>query len=194
MTELTTEELMDTAWRWRRESFDWPLAARYSRLQAAGQLLDKAINSAITNSDDRNTAHAVHLLANLEVDVGRLDSALQLWSLAVELCRELNDPAMLAHKIRHLGDLFKQRRQFDEAHQCYEEALTLYRGLSEIENNIKLDIANLLIRFAEIRENRTDNTTALEYFVEAESLYKELELADGVELCSKHIERLQKKS
>jgi len=46
---------------------------------------------------------------------------------AVVLFRELDEPLVLAHTIRHLGDVYLEQGRPDLAEPCYHEALGLYR-------------------------------------------------------------------
>ena len=46
---------------------------------------------------------------------------------AVVLLREADQPLVLAHTIRHLGDVYLEQGRPDLAEPCYHEALGLYR-------------------------------------------------------------------
>ena len=81
----TNDERMATAWLWRRESFDWPLAARLARLQAADQLLAEVEREALAEASLRDVAEAMHLRANVAIDRGKPGMAERLWKESVRL-------------------------------------------------------------------------------------------------------------
>jgi tetratricopeptide (TPR) repeat protein len=191
MAKQTSLNLMERAWQWRRDSFDLPLSSKLARLQAANQLMQEAINVAVANNEEKNAAQAVHLLANLESDVGHLETAEYLWSFSVDLCRELGDAAMLAHKIRHLGDLYLRLKQVDRTIDCYEESLQLYQSIDARDSETILDFANLLVRYATIKKNLQKLQEAIDYFTQAEAMYIELNIEDGSNLCKVQINALE---
>ena len=77
----------------------------------------------------RNLVQASSALGQIERDLGRGDAARPLYEEAVAICREEGDPLLLAHTIRHLGDIHRNiGRCLTEAEPCYQEALPLYRS------------------------------------------------------------------
>jgi len=67
---------------------------------------------------------------------------------AVVLFRELEEPLVLAHTIRHLGDVYLEQGRPDLAEPCYHEALGLYR---RHEADSSLDLANAVRSLAVLR-------------------------------------------
>ncbi len=62
--------------------------------------------------------------------------------------REVDQPLLLAHTIRHLGDVYLEQGRPDLAEPCYHEALALYRAH---EPDSSLDFANALRSLAVLR-------------------------------------------
>ena len=71
---------------------------------------------------------------------------------AVAMFREVDEPLVLAHTIRHLGDVYHEQGRPDLAEPCYHEALGLYRSH---EDGPSLDLANALRSFAVLRWEQT---------------------------------------
>ncbi len=120
--------LMQTAWATRRSSFDKPAKEQLDLMTKARDDLVTAVVLCREGTNPVDVAQALHLLANLEHDMDRDDSALTLWLEAVAILREADDPLQLAHKVRHVGDLHRHCGRFDDADACYEEAAALYRN------------------------------------------------------------------
>ena len=67
---------------------------------------------------------------------------------AVLLFREADEPLVLAHTIRHLGDVYLEQGRPDLADPCFHEALELYRRHAD---DSSLDFANALRSLAVLR-------------------------------------------
>lgn len=106
---------------------------------------------------------------------------------AVSLCRKQRNPLLLAHTIRHLGDVRRHLGQQQGAQVCYEEALSIYRR--EPRAN-PLDVANTLRPFAILKERTGDFDGARAFWREARSLYQSLSIDPGVKESSKHLAQL----
>jgi tetratricopeptide (TPR) repeat protein len=91
---------------------------------------------------------------------------------AVVLFREVNEPLVLAHTIRHLGDVYLEQGRPDLAEPCYQEALGLYRTH---EAGSSLDLANALRSLAVLR---WEQTRAL--WEEVLDLYTSLSIEAGI--------------
>jgi tetratricopeptide (TPR) repeat protein len=91
---------------------------------------------------------------------------------AVALFREVGEPLVLAHVIRHLGDVYHEQQCPELAEPCYREALGLYRSH---EGGSSLDLANAIRSLAVLR---WEQTKAL--WEEARDLYSTLNIEAGV--------------
>jgi tetratricopeptide (TPR) repeat protein len=91
---------------------------------------------------------------------------------AILLFREVDEPLVLAHTIRHLGDVYQEQGRPDLAEPCYHEALGLYRSH---ENDSSLDLANAVRSLAVLR---WEQTRAL--WEEVLDLYTRLSIEAGI--------------
>jgi tetratricopeptide (TPR) repeat protein len=91
---------------------------------------------------------------------------------AVVLFRELDAPLMLAHTIRHLGDVYQEQGRPDLAEPCYHEALGLYRSHGD---GSSLDLANELRSLAVFRWEQTRTL-----WEEVRDLYTTLNIDAGI--------------
>jgi hypothetical protein len=67
---------------------------------------------------------------------------------AVVLFREVGEPLVLAHVVRHLGDVYVEQGCLELAEPCYCEALELYRSHPDVSS---LDFANAVRSLAVLR-------------------------------------------
>jgi len=142
-------DLMKRAWSTRRKSFPTSGSEKNALIKKARTDLEDAVALCRKNGTPSQLAQAIHLLANVEHDLGHNSTAEALWEEAVTVCRTVGEPLHLAHKIRHLGDLRKYLGRFEQAEACYEEALNLYRTH---EDPPKLDFANAICAYAHLME------------------------------------------
>ena len=91
---------------------------------------------------------------------------------AVALFREVGTPLVLAHTIRHLGDVYLEDGSPELAEPCYHEALELYRSH---ERGSSLDLANAVRSLAVLR---WEQTRVL--WDEARELYTTLKIEAGI--------------
>lgn len=189
MTTLDAREMMKTAWATRRQSFASSGNEQEVLINEARRDLVNAVEIFRKNGPQHDLAQAIHMLANVESDIGHTDIAQNLWEEAVSICRDIGDTLQLAHKVRHLGDLHCRQRRLDQAETCYVEALQLYR---DHEDPPKLDFANALTRYANLKEVRQLPQVALQLWTDARDLFEAIGLVAGVEECSRHISRLLK--
>lgn len=92
---------------------------------------------------------------------------------AVELFREAGEPLVLAHTVRHLGDVYCEQKLPDLAEPCYREALQLYRIHTD---RSPLDMANAIRSLAVLRWGQSK---AL--WEEARDLYTTLKVESGIQ-------------
>jgi len=89
-----------------------------------------------------------------------------------KLFREVGEPLVLAHVIRHLGDVYHEQGCSELAEPCYHEALGLYRSH---DGGSSLDLANAIRSFAVLR---WEQTKAL--WEDVRDLYTNLSVEAGV--------------
>lgn len=90
---------------------------------------------------------------------------------AVVLFREADEPLVLAHTIRHLGDVYLEQGRPDLAEPCYHEALALYRRHADESS---LDLANAVRSLAVLRWEQ-----AKVLWEDARTLYTALRIEAG---------------
>jgi tetratricopeptide (TPR) repeat protein len=188
MTIDDIQSLMNNAWARRRAALAVDGEVRARLIEQARGELEAAIDLTRVAEDQHRLAQALHLLANLERDDGLNAVAEALWVEAVDVLRTLDDTDALAHKIRHLADLKRQMRQFDAASALFTEAMALYRSS---DNPPVGDFANAMIAHADLLDALGSHGQALDLWREAKSLYGEIALTEGIELCAAAITRLE---
>jgi len=189
MTNQQAEELMQSAWATRRSSFDAPPEEKLAALNQAKQDLVTAAAMCREEGASVSYAQAIHMLANVELDLGHEDRALSLWEESVEVLRTTDDVLQLAHKVRHLGDLHRHCGRLEQAESCYAEAVAIYR---EHDGPGSLDFANAVSRMADFKEQQGEDVEALGLWRETRDLYAAVDLPQGVEEAERHIEKLTK--
>jgi tetratricopeptide (TPR) repeat protein len=111
-------------------------------------------------------------------------TAQECYEEAVALCRETGEPLVLAHVVRHLGDVYQEQERPDLAEPCYNEALRLYRDHEQV---LSLDLANAIRSMAVLRWEQTRNL-----WKEAHGLYANLSIEAGVKESAGRLEALSK--
>lgn len=187
MGKHTARELMRTAWAARRASLTAGPEEQRAGLRQAKQDLTTAVSMCRDQGTPVDLAQAVHLLANVELDLGHEDRARALWEEAIGILRETEDVLQLAHKVRHLGDLHRHCGRLEDAESCYTEALALYRAHDAPGS---LDFANAASRMADLKERQGDRQEAIALWRETRDLYAAVDLAAGVTEAEEHIARL----
>jgi len=100
-------------------------------------------------------------------------TARKCYEEAVELFRGIGEPLVLAHVVRHLGDVYLEQDCAELAEPCYHEARNLY--LSQGDNS-SLDLANAIRSLAMLR---WEQSKAL--WKEAQALYTNLDVGSGID-------------
>lgn len=127
-------------------------------------------------------------MAQLHRDAGDPVSALPLFEEAVTHCQQLRDPQLMAHALRHLGEVHLELRGFERAQQHLRDALRLYRGESATS---RLDLANAVRPLASCLERQGADDEARASWTEARDLYASLGIEAGVAECETAIARLR---
>lgn len=105
---------------------------------------------------------------------GRVEEAIELYARAAEQARRQGDSLVLAHRLRHIGDILQDARRDADAAPYYAEALALYRSRPDAPI---LDLANMLRPLAILKEKAGARAEAAALWAEAGPLYE----AAGVE-------------
>ncbi len=113
---------------------------------------------------------------------GRSDEAIELYARAAGQARLQGDALVLAHRLRHIGDIHQDAGRDAEAAPFYDEALALYRSRADAP---VLDLANLLRPLAMLKEKAGDRAEAKTLWAEAATLYE----TAGVEIGAKESAR-----
>lgn len=101
---------------------------------------------------------------------------------AVLLFREVEQPLLLAHTVRHLGDVYLEQGRPDLAEPCYDEALSLYRTHADESS---LDYANAVRSLAVLRWEQ-----AKMLWEEARTLYTGLSIEAGIQESGARVDAL----
>ena len=171
------EDPVDVAWQARREG----------RHADAERGLLEVIKTGRHSGSRLQVIRALNALAHVVRDVGQDGRALPLYEEAVALSREEGDISLLAHAVRHLGDLHRDADRLAEAGQCYSEAIALYRSA---DSPPTLDFANALRPAALLKERQGDNAGARQLWSEARMFYQAAGVQPGVDECTRHLEHL----
>jgi tetratricopeptide (TPR) repeat protein len=129
-----------------------------------------------------NDPNALVIAGSVARQEGRIDEAIDLFTRAAEDARRQGDVLVLAHRLRHIGDIQQDAGRDAEAAPYYDEALALYRSRPDPP---VLDLANMLRPLAMLKEKTGDRAGAKALWAEAATLYE----AAGVEIGAKESAR-----
>jgi tetratricopeptide (TPR) repeat protein len=150
-------------------------ARRDGRLEDARRWFFEAVGKSSAPADQ---ARSLTALGQIERDLGDNAQALLQYRKAVDIYRGLHSSLMLAHTLRHTGDILSSQALLEEARPCYEEALRIYREHPETP---PLDLANAIRGFALLRVAAGENGPARSLWQEARSLYQAEDIQAGVD-------------
>ena len=128
-------------------------------------------------------------LGQIERDTGRLDAALRHYLEAADVCRDMDDPLLLAHTIRHVGDIHQDAGRHADAEPCYVEALAIYEANPSTG---PLDLANALRPAALLMQATDRPEAARKYWSKARKLYAAAGIEAGVEECDSNLAALDR--
>ena len=100
-------------------------------------------------------------------------TARKCYEEAVELFRGTGEPLVLAHVVRHLGDVYLEQDCPELAEPCYHEARDLYRSQGD---NTSLDLANAIRSLAVLRWHQSKALWS-----QAQALYTDLNVQSGID-------------
>ena len=109
----------------------------------------------------------------------RIGDAERGYARAAELARLNADPVGLAHALRHISDLARERGERSKAREHACEAVELYRKGSD-----RLGLTNA-IRLKAL--SAADPIEAKTCWLEARELYSAMDVAAGVSECDSHL-------
>jgi tetratricopeptide (TPR) repeat protein len=185
--------LMERAWTARRESLSASDEVRDRLVADAREWLQEAIELSRRDGLESGVAQAKHLLANLELDAGNTEDAVNLWESAVDICRKLDNPTELAHKLRHLAQVYGQSGQSGQharSARAFDESMMLYR--SETHERYQ-DHANAAAAYAHYLETRGSIDEAITLWEEARQQYGVAAYDEGVTYADLAVRRLSRK-
>lgn len=163
-------QLLEIGYQARRENRPAEAVSAFTAAAAEAR-------SAANPEGTRMLARALTGLGQMARDGGQLSAALDHYQEAAALFRSLDDPARLAHTVRHVGDIHIELAQPGLAGPCYEEALTLYRGLPQTNPG---ELANALRSGAILQEASGAKKEASRIWREVQVLYQAAGIAAGV--------------
>ena len=159
---MTTDQVIADAWKARREHHHSEahrdLTAHLLKLRPQAEPLE--------------LARTLCALGQIDRDLYNFPDSLRHYAEAVHILRSESAPLLLAHALRHLGDV-----QLEAAEANIREALDLYRQHPEAN---ELDLANTLRSLALIKHDPA-------LWQEARALYEKLNIHPGVAECDRHL-------
>ena len=164
-------------------------ARREGRRDEFAALVERALEVSRAEGSNADAASALHLSAQLYMDEGRPDAAVEPYEEAVALRRRVGDPEALAHELRHLGAARLELGELDAADGLLGEALRLYRQATgdEADTRRHLDTANAIRPLAILRERQGRAAEARALWEEARELYERAGIEDGVDEAESHL-------
>ncbi len=166
-------------------------ARREDRLKDAEGLFAESERLCREAADQPRLARSLTGLGQIARDLNDPARALRHYREAAAIYRNLENAPAFAHTIRHVGDILRHHDgSLKQARECYEEALTIYRGDS---GTSRLDLANAIRGLALLNGEAGESEQAKSLWHEARSLYNALNVQAGVLESDRQIERLTTK-
>ena len=137
---------------------------------------------------ERELAVAARSQAEAARRMGRRAEALARYREAEALCRKCGDVRLLAHTLRHIGDVMVEQGGIANAEAPYTEALRLYRSLESVPG---LELANAVRSVAIWHSLRGQLAPAIDLWEEAEAGYRAVGVQEGVAECRAALEKLR---
>jgi tetratricopeptide (TPR) repeat protein len=151
--------------------------------EAHGDLLT-AVEHARAAGGGRPLVLALKVLGQLERDLGHTEAALACYEEAARVCRSLDDPMLLAHTLRHVGDLYREADQPEPAEASCLEALALHH---DHPGAPPLELANTIRPLALLAQAAGRRDDAFWLWREACELYAEANVPQAVAECQRRI-------
>lgn len=157
--------------------------ARGSGEAAEAERLFKQAAADAANQDAVMRAEGLMGVAQSRRDKGDRIGASIYYAEAITLLRNAEATAELASALRHAADIRSELGEYAVAGSHSQEAVRLYRSLSPVP---ALDLANAL-RVSALNDEREARAS----WAEAETLYNEAGIADGVAEAAQHLASLR---
>lgn len=119
-----------------------------------------------------------------ERTAGHTGQARATYGMAATKARDSGHPGLLAHALRHICELDRKDGKSDHAMVTGREAVAIYRSMPEAS---PLDLANALRVTALAMEASMKPGDATSLWQEAEMLYAEAGVGEGVAECGRHL-------
>ena len=123
-------------------------------------------------------------MARSDRNAGRHEAAERGYAAAAAQARSEDEPVALAHALRHVSDLARERGAAVEALSAAAEAVAIYRAQSETR---PLDLANALRLNALALTDVGRSAEAASLWLEARDLYSAAGVQAGVEDADAHL-------
>jgi hypothetical protein len=98
---------------------------------------------------------------------------------------------LLAHTVRHVGDIHQDAGHAELAEPCYVEALAIYRNHEQTD---PLDLANAIRPLAVLRDDAGELQEAKRLWAEVRDLYAAANVMEGVAESLRRLARLEHRS
>jgi tetratricopeptide (TPR) repeat protein len=137
-------------------------------------------------SEAREQVIALRRRGDLARGAKNYDEAIRVYEEAASLCRDLGDSLLLAHTLRHIGDIQHEAGRPKLAETMYAEALEIYRR----ERPSTLDLANAIRPYAVLKEEIGATAEAERMWEEAHDLYAKANVPPGAAESAVRLARL----
>jgi len=178
MTSSPSDKLINQGYQARRER----------RLDDASLRFAEAVDLSRKSGDRGLLAQALTGLGQIARDLHQETIALKHYEEAVALYRTLDRPLVLAHAVRHVADILREQEDYDLAAPHYLESLQIYRSN---EQTYPLDLANAIRGYALLKGDTGRTEEAKQLWLEAKSLYAQVNVQAGAAEADLQIARLE---
>lgn len=123
------------------------LEAEEGRFAAAVDYLQKARKLQESTGNKEALRATLPNLGAMYASLEMYDEALQIFELAAQNAKDLDDERVLAYVAYQKGDIFKKRRQYIQAQAQYQQAAAIYQraGAIQLLTNLYARMADLLL-------------------------------------------------
>ncbi len=134
----------------------------YKRISYLKKLMD-------TNINEREKAQNVNELANLYIQIGDKDKAMQLLLEGLNSINESTEATIKSNYYRDIGYLYQEKGDSDLALKFYHDALTIFKEMNDPSN-----LAYVYIQLGNLAWVKQDYLNAKNHYHEALKLYIQL--------------------